>query len=116
MVVVLSMGMGLAGFDPEMGDYIAMVAKQTEASGQPLPSGAEGNFKIAGYVTAGVAPTFGAWIGGAFAALISLSWLGWFGRRLMVHGVPTMIGILMGLGLISAASVKTGSFFISSSL
>ena len=104
IIIAITLGIGLAGFDASMGDYIDMIKTQSEARGQPIPAEAESALSITGYATAIAGPLIGPWLGALMGCLSVFPWFGWFGRRLLVYGRQQTVLILMLLfGLSSIA-------------
>ena len=95
VVLALVLGLRMASWDSQMGDYVQMVADMSAERGQAIPEQAMGTLKISGYFTAFFAPTLGPWFGAALGCLATFAWFGWLGRRLLVYGRGTMVVTLM---------------------
>jgi hypothetical protein len=98
VIVGITLGLGMAGLDLGLTDYLRMSAEQiTKQSGQTPPAATMKIMYYTGWSTVFAAPTIGAWFGGAVACLSSFPWLGWFSRRMLVYGRATAIWTLVGL-------------------
>jgi|GEM_PF-2247677 len=104
VVAAVSIGLSLQGFDPEMGDFVRYAAEQSAEQGNAIPESQLGMLKIGGWVTALGSPTVGVWILAAFLCLSTFPWLGWFGRRMLVHGrQAAVIALVVLFGVTGAA-------------
>lgn len=103
----LSLGLGLMGLDPAMGDYMASVQDMMKEQGQELPESALGIMKVTYQITSFSLPTIAVPFSAAVLCLSTLPWLGWFGRRLLAGGRSRM---LTGLALMYLVTSTMGAF------
>lgn len=104
-VLAAQWALGLFQLDPEMGGYIALNHEMAlEQSGKDPGTAADGMFKIIGMTTAAGSLLLGPWLGALFGCLGTFPQYGWLGRRLLVQGRATAIGVLMLAGAVSSAA------------
>lgn len=101
VTVVIAIGLGLMGIDPEMTDFIASAEKM---SGQEIPPQAIPMTTAIYKITAVVSLTIGPFLGAAFACLSTFPLYGWLGRRLLVLGRAKAVWILFGLVFVAGLS------------
>lgn len=104
LVVVLSLGTNVQSLDLEMSEFVRYTAEQSAEQGRAVPEGQRGSLKIGGWILALGAPTFGVWFLAVIICLSTFPWLGWFGRRVLVHGRQTTIFALIGMFALTGAS------------
>lgn len=85
--IIVSLGLGAMGFDPQMGDYIAGVQAMTkEQSGQDMPEQALSFMLVFNKIASYCLPTIAVPFTAALACLSTFPWYGWLGRRLLARG------------------------------
>lgn len=104
LVAVVSLGLSLQSYDPEMTDFVRFAVEQSAEGGNAVPESQQGMFKIVGWITALGSPTVFVWFMAALLCLSTFPWLGWFGRRVLVHGRQSAVIALLVLYALTGAA------------